>query len=164
MKRVLVMTGLTTVLIAIGLTASAYAIIRHADRQPARPSGIPASVPDSQVNLMGLAAVPATPAPGSTLTDQNGRVLPLSAFRGKVVVLEFMDPHCTDICPIVSAEFVDAYHDLGRLAGHVVFAAVNVNQYHTSVADVAAFSREHQLASVPGCHFFTGPMPRLRAV
>jgi len=30
MKRALVMTGLTTILIAIGLTASAYALIRHA--------------------------------------------------------------------------------------------------------------------------------------
>ena len=30
MKRALVMTGLTTMLIAIGLTASAYALIRHA--------------------------------------------------------------------------------------------------------------------------------------
>ena len=48
-------------------------------------------------------------------------------YRGKVVVLEFMDPHCTDIYPIVSQEFIDAYHDLGRAAGDVVFAAVNVN-------------------------------------
>ena len=74
--------------------------------------------------------MPVRPAPGFTLTDQDGRVLPLSAFRGKVVVLEFMDPHCTDICPIVSAEFTNA-----------VFAAVNVNQYHHGVADVAAYSR-----------------------
>jgi protein SCO1 len=84
--------------------------------------------------------------------------------RGKVVVLEFMDPHCTDICPIVSAEFTDAYHDLGRLAGQVVFAAVNVNQYHHAIADVAAYSREHQLTSIPSWHFLTGPVPRLRDV
>jgi protein SCO1/2 len=90
---------------------------------------------------MELSPVPARPAPGFTLTDQDGRVRPLSAFRGKVVVLEFMDPHCTDICPIVSAEFTDAYRDLGRQAGQVVFAAVNVNQYHHAVADVAAYSR-----------------------
>ena len=75
-----------------------------------------------------------------------------------------MDPHCTDICPIVSAEFNDAYRDLGRLAGQVVFAAVNVNQYHHAVADVAAYSRAHQLTSIPSWHFLTGPVPRLRAV
>ncbi len=56
----------------------------------------------------------------------------------------------------------DAYRDLGKLAGQVVFAAVNVNQYHTAVADVAAFSREHQLSSIPSWHFFTGPVPELR--
>jgi hypothetical protein len=30
----------------------------------------------------------------------------------------------TVICPIVSAEFVDAYRDLGKQAGQVVLAAV----------------------------------------
>jgi len=129
-----------------------------------RPSGIPASVPDGTINLMGLAPVPARPAPGFTLTDQDGRTVPLSGLRGKVVVLEFMDPHCTDICPLVSQEFVDAYHDLGRSAPDVVFAAVNVNQYFNRVPDVLAYSRAHQLTAIPGWHFLTGPVAALRAV
>ena len=162
-KRLLTMAALAAVLIAAGAAAAAYGLTGH-DGSYSRPSGIPASIPDSQVNLMELSPVPVRPAPGFTLTDQDGRVLPLSAFRGKVVVLEFMDPHCTDICPIVSAEFTDAYRDLGRQAGQVVFAAVNVNQYHHAVADVAAYSRAHQLTSIPSWHFFTGPVPRLRAV
>jgi cytochrome oxidase Cu insertion factor (SCO1/SenC/PrrC family) len=162
-KRILITIALAAALIAAGVTATAYGFIRHA-RSYGRPSGIPASITDSQANLMELSPVPARPAPGFTLTDQDGHVLPLSSLRGKVVVLEFMDPHCTDICPIVSAEFTDAYHDLGRQAGRVVFAAVNVNQYHPAVADVAAYSRAHQLTSIPGWHFFTGPVPRLRAV
>jgi cytochrome oxidase Cu insertion factor (SCO1/SenC/PrrC family) len=164
-NRLLILSGLTAIVIAATAVASAYAVGRRTQNPPAiRPAGIPASVPLSRINLMGLSPVPARPAPGFTLTDQDGRVLPLSAFRGKVVVLEFMDPHCTDICPIVSAEFIDAYHDLGKLAGTVVFAAVNVNQYHTAVADVAAFSREHQLTSIPDWHFFTGPVAGLRTV
>ncbi len=129
-----------------------------------RPSGIPASVPTALINLMGLSPVPARPAPGFTLTDQNGQVLPLSRFRGKVVVLEFMDPHCTDICPIVSQEFTGAYHDLGRAASQVVFAAVNVNRYHERAAEMLAYSREHQLTTIPDWHFFTGPTPALEAV
>jgi len=75
------------VLVAGGLTVTAYALIRH-DRSYSHPYGIPAAVPDSQVNLMKLSPVPARSAPGFTLTDQDGRVLALSAFRGKVVVLE----------------------------------------------------------------------------
>jgi cytochrome oxidase Cu insertion factor (SCO1/SenC/PrrC family) len=129
-----------------------------------RPSGIPASVTTGTINLMDLAPVPARPAPGFTLADQDGRALSLSAFRGQVVVLEFMDPHCTDICPLVSQEFVDAYHDLGRSAPNVIFAAVNVNQYYNRVPDVLAYSRAHQLIAIPGWHFLTGPAAALRAV
>jgi len=113
---------------------------------------------------MGLSPVPVRPAPGFTLTDQDGRTLSLSSLRGKVVVLEFMDPHCTDICPIVSHEYVDAYRDLGPLAGKVVFAAVNVNRYHARVSDMMAYSREQQLTTIPGWHFLTGPVPDLRKV
>jgi cytochrome oxidase Cu insertion factor (SCO1/SenC/PrrC family) len=163
-KPLLTLAALAAVLIAAGVTATAYGLTGHHRSQAARPSGIPAAMPDSQVNLMELSPVPARPAPGFTLTDQDGRVLSLSAFRGKVVVLEFMDPHCTDICPIVSAEFTDAYRDLGQHADQVVFAAVNVNQYHHAIADVAAYSRAHQLTSIPSWHFLTGPVPRLRAV
>ena len=137
-------------------------------RQPAaaelRPSGIPSSVPTSLADMMGLSPVPVRSAPGFTLTDQHGQLLAMSAFSGKVVVLEFMDSHCTDICPLVSAEFVAAYHDLGPLAGRVVFAAVNVNRYHATVGDVALFSDEHQLSSIPDWHFFTGTLASLQAV
>jgi cytochrome oxidase Cu insertion factor (SCO1/SenC/PrrC family) len=128
-----------------------------------RPSGIPASVSLPTINLMGLSPVPARAAPGFRLTDQNGRTLALSSLRGKVVVLNFMDPHCTDICPLVSQEFVDAHHYLGKAAGQVVFAAVNVNQFFNRISDIAAFSNEHQLNSIPGWLFFTGPVGSLRA-
>ena len=90
--------------------------------------------------------------------------MPLSSFRGKVVVLEFMDPHCTDICPLVSQEFIDAYHDLGPRAGQVVFAAVNVNQYYAGVRDMAQYLGEHELGTIPSWHFFTGPVPQLQSV
>jgi cytochrome oxidase Cu insertion factor (SCO1/SenC/PrrC family) len=46
----------------------------------------------------------------------------------------------------------------------VVFLAVNVNRYHLRVADVAAFSAEQRLTTLPSWHFLTGPFPGLRAV
>ena len=113
---------------------------------------------------MGLSPVPASKAPGFTMTDQAGRRLSLASFKGRTVVLEFMDPHCVDICPIVSQEFIDAYHDLGSTAARVVFVAVNVNPYHLRVADMAAYSSEHQLDTIPSWHFFTGALPSLQAV
>ena len=137
--------SLAAILLAGAAVITVVAVV-HARSGPrlARPTGIPASVSDAQINLMGLSPVPARSAPGFTLTDQDGRTLSLASLRGKVVVLEFMDPHCTDICPIVSQEYVDAYRDLGPLADKVVFAAVNVNQYHAAVADMMAYSREQR--------------------
>jgi cytochrome oxidase Cu insertion factor (SCO1/SenC/PrrC family) len=102
-------------------------------------------------------------APSFSLTDQRGHTVSLVALRGKVVVLEFMDPHCTDICPLVAAEFARANRDLGPAASKVEFVSINVNQYYATVADVAAFSREQQLYATPDWHFVTGPIKQLQA-
>ena len=157
--------------VAAGLVvAAAVAIVvialRPRQSQPTAPrvSGIPASVPTSLANLMSLTPVQGQAAPAFTLTDQAGRTLSLASLKGRVVVLEFMDPHCTDVCPIVSKEFIDAYHDLGAAASHMVFLAVNVNAYHHGVADVAAFTREQQLNIIRSWHFLTGPVASLQTV
>jgi cytochrome oxidase Cu insertion factor (SCO1/SenC/PrrC family) len=164
-NRFLIVLVVAAALIIVASAAAVIGVRWHQRDSLAgqRPWGIPASIPDETINLMGLAPVPGRPAPGFTLTDQDGRAVPLSGLRGKVVVLEFMDPHCTDICPLVSQEFVDAYHDLGRSAPNVVFAAVNVNQYFNTVQNVLAYSRAHQLTTIPSWHFLTGPAAALQA-
>jgi cytochrome oxidase Cu insertion factor (SCO1/SenC/PrrC family) len=165
--RLVLLSAALTVLVGVAAAVPAYLVARHdtpTAMQLPRVSGLPADMPTSLANLMSLSALPRTPAPGFTLTDQQGHQMTLASLRGKVVVLQFMDPHCTDICPLVSQEFVDAYHDLGQRAGQVVFAAVNVNPYHTSVSAMAAYSQEHGLVTIPDWHFFTGPVPLLRSV
>ena len=165
--RALLLATVLTVALAAAVAIPAYLILRrdHASALAhTRVSGIPASVSTSLANLMVLSPVPADRAPGFTLTDQNGHTMSLASLHGKVVVLQFMDPHCTDICPIVSAEFVKAYHDLGPLASKVVFAAVNVNAYHARVQDMATYTRAQALNTIPSWHFFTGPVPALKAV
>ena len=159
------------VIMAIAVLAAAvFAVlaVRHHDQGNAlssiRPTGIPATVPTSLANLMSLSPIPTHAAPNFTLVDQNGHTLSLASFKGRAVVLEFMDPHCTDICPIVSQEFVDAYHDLGKDSSRVVFVAVNVNQYYTGVAAMASFSNEQRLNTIPSWHFFTGSVEGLKSV
>jgi cytochrome oxidase Cu insertion factor (SCO1/SenC/PrrC family) len=160
--RILVL-GAIAVVVTAAVAVAAFMVTRpKPDAAAPRPSGLPASVPTSLANEMLLTPLSRQQAPGFTLTDQAGRTMALSALRGKVVVLQFMDPHCTDICPIVSQEFVGAYHQLGPAARHVVFAAINVNQYHASVASMAAYSRKEGLNTIPGWHFFTGPVPALK--
>jgi cytochrome oxidase Cu insertion factor (SCO1/SenC/PrrC family) len=162
--RMWIILGVAAVLL-IGLSSYTAYVLKSEDNAAAganlRPSGIPANIPTGLANLMQLSPVPGVRAPGFTLTDQNGHTMSLASLRGKVVVLEFMDPHCTDICPIVSQEFVAAYHQLGARASKVVFAAINVNQYHATVANMATFSSAQRLNTIPGWHFFTGPVPAL---
>ncbi len=129
-----------------------------------RQSGVPENVPTSLANLMALAPTPRVFAPAFTLTDQNGKTLSLSSFKGHAVVLEFMDPNCVDICPLVSQEFVDAYHNLGSSASSVVFLAVNVNKYHLSTSAVRAFTYGHGLNKIPDWHFFTGSLSALSKI
>jgi cytochrome oxidase Cu insertion factor (SCO1/SenC/PrrC family) len=164
-RRMWIILGVVAVLL-IGLNAYAAYVLTRQDNAVAganlRPSGIPGNISTSLANLMQLSPVPGVRAPGFTLTDQRGHTMSLASLRGKVVVLEFMDPHCTDICPIVSQEFVDAYHKLGAGAGQVVFAAINVNQYHATVANMATFSNAQRLNTIPSWHFFTGPVPALK--
>jgi cytochrome oxidase Cu insertion factor (SCO1/SenC/PrrC family) len=166
-RRMWIIFGVTAVLL-IGLNVyAAFAVISTRNETAGanlRVSGIPANISTSLANMMQLSPVPGVRAPGFTLTDQNGHTMSLASLRGKVVVLEFMDPHCTDICPIVSQEYVDAYHQLGARAGKVVFAAINVNQYHATVANMATYSNAHRLNTIPGWHFFTGPVPALQTV
>jgi len=164
-RRTWIILGVAAVLLISLNTYVAYELARSDNANAGanlRPSGIPGNISTGLANLMQLSPVPGVRAPGFTLTDQNGHTMSLASLRGKVVVLEFMDPHCTDICPIVSQEFVDAYHQLGPLAGKVVFAAINVNQYHATVANMAEFSSAHRLNTIPSWHFFTGPVPALQ--
>lgn len=99
-----------------------------------------------------------------TLADQRGQKITLSDLKGKTVILEFMDPVCTDICPIVSAETIQANNDLGNKANDVVYLAVNVNEYHESEEDVQKFSQEHGLNQLPNWHFVTGNTSQLKAI
>lgn len=163
----LLIAAVVTTAILVAVLAVGYLVIRHRQQDSLaqlRPSGIPASVPTSLASLMQLSPLPARPAPGFSLTDQHGRTVSLASFKGHAVVLEFMDPHCVDICPIVSREFIDAYHDLGIAARRAVFIAVNVNPYYRTTGDMAAYSAEHQLTTIPSWHFLTGPLASLRAV
>lgn len=159
--------ALLAVVVLTGAVGGGLAVRSRSSRDAVnliRPSGIPATVSTAQANLMALSPVPTRPAPGFQLTDQTGRTFSLAGLRGHAVVLGFSDPHCTDVCPIVSQETVDAYRDLGSAADKVVFVSVNVNPYVTGVTDMAVYTRQHGLSSVPSWHFVTGTPSELRAV
>jgi cytochrome oxidase Cu insertion factor (SCO1/SenC/PrrC family) len=163
-KSVSSWAGATLVIVSAVAAVAAAVVLSGRPHQLAASGGRRADISSGTVSLLRLSPASPDAAPGFTLTDQDGRVLSLSGFRGRAVVLEFMDSRCTGICPLVSREFIDAYHDLGSAGGRVVFVAVNVNQRYNRVADVLAYSQEHALSAMPGWHFFTGSGDALRAV
>ena len=157
-------SGATLVILSALAAVAAAVVLSGRQHELASSAGRRAAIPSGTASLLRLTPASAEAAPGFTLADQEGRVLSLSGFRGRAVVLEFMDSRCTGICPLVSREFIDAYHDLGKAGGRVVFVAVNVNQRYNRVADVLAYSRAQQLSAMPGWHVFTGSGDALRAV
>ncbi len=167
-RKMILLVALTIVGGFAFATVFAYGLSKFTARSASsdlpRPSGIPAGVSTSLAYRMQLSTVPTRPAPDFTLTDQNGHPVSMTGLRGKVVVLTFMDPHCTDICPLVSREFLDASKDLGRAGRNVVFVAVNVNPYRHGVSDMASYTRRMRLGSLSSWHFVTGAVPALRQV
>ncbi len=106
----------------------------------------------------------ASAAPDFTLTDQHGRQVSLSDFRGKAVVLSFNDDQCPDLCPLLGQDIVVAHRDLGRAAADVVFLSVNVNPYYPQVAAVRQWTDAHGLGGLSDWVFTTGTPAQLAAV
>jgi cytochrome oxidase Cu insertion factor (SCO1/SenC/PrrC family) len=101
-------------------------------------------------------------APAFTLTDQFGKKVSLSSFRGKVVVLTFNDPLCTTICPLTTTALLHAKELLGPAASDVQLLGVGANPEATQVKWVRDYSRVHQMTNK--WRFLTGSLPALRRV
>jgi cytochrome oxidase Cu insertion factor (SCO1/SenC/PrrC family) len=100
-------------------------------------------------------------APDFRLVNQFGQQMALSQFRGKVVVLAFVDSECTNICPLTTASMLEAKQLLGTAGSQVQLLGVDANPHATSVSDVMAYSRAHNM--VNQWDFLTGSLPQLQA-
>jgi cytochrome oxidase Cu insertion factor (SCO1/SenC/PrrC family) len=105
--------------------------------------------------------LPSKPAPNFSLTDQFGHREQLSDFRGRVILLTFIDSHCTTICPLTSEVMTRTEQALGPTYT-LQLLAVNANLEFTSVSDVRTWSAEHRM--LHRWLFLTGPVSELRAV
>ncbi len=165
-------TGRVRLLLVLGVgvvvLASVAGIALRQQSSPTGPpaairvSGLPPAISTDLANLMQLGTLPGTPAPEFTLIDQNGTKVSLNDYRGRAVVLEFMDPNCVDICPIVSQEYLLAYRALGADAAKVAFLAINVNPFHLDPAAMDKYSIAHGLAAIPSWRFLGGLLPEVQ--
>lgn len=131
---------------------------------------VPAGQPDTAQQRAAMANPDLDPgsslggraAPGFRLVNQFGQPMSLSQFRGKVVILAFIDSECTTVCPLTTVSMVEAKQLLGAAGDKVQLLGVDANPAATKVADVMAYSRAHGV--VNQWDFLTGSLAQLRAV
>src|SRR5580704_12496927 len=99
---------------------------------------------DTGTSLGGAAA------PDIKLTNQFGQPMSMSQFRGKVVILAFVDSQCTTVCPLTTVSMVAAKQLLGAAGSRVQLLGVDANPDATSVPDVMAYSRAHAVQNQQG--------------
>jgi len=109
----------------------------------------------------GTALTP-KPAPNFTLTDETGHQISLRQYRGKVVVLAFIDAECETICPLTTQAMLDAKASLGAAGKDVQLLGVNANWKSHQIEDVLTFTQLHGLTGQ--WHFLTGDDAELEHV
>jgi cytochrome oxidase Cu insertion factor (SCO1/SenC/PrrC family) len=102
------------------------------------------------------------PAPDIRLVNQFGQHMALSQFRGKVIILSFVDSQCTNVCPLTTASMLEAKQLLGAAGRQVQLLGVDANPKAISRSDVMAYSRAHGM--VNQWDFLTGSTAQLEAV
>lgn len=156
--------------LAVVLAAAVITITVMANARPTKPAAgqaqsgqMPSGPLSSNPNVDPGTSLPAKAAPNFTLTNQFGAPVSLRQFRGKAVVLAFVDSRCTSVCPLTTLSMTQARSMLGAAAAaHVQLLGVDANPDATTVADVHAYSSVHQM--LHGWDFLTGNPHQLAAV
>ncbi len=104
-------------------------------------------------------------APAFTLTDQDGKQVSLASLRGKVILLTFLDPVCTNDCPEIAQEFKGADQVLSASAQRQVeLVAIVANPLYHSLAYTRAFDAQERLTGLPNWLYLTGSLAQLQQV
>ena len=86
-----------------------------------------------------------TATPQFALKDSTGKLVRLSQFRGKAVLLTFIYDHCPDVCPLIVSNLHNALLKLGPAAKRLQIIAVSVDPKGDTPATVKAFLAEHEM-------------------
>ncbi len=101
-------------------------------------------------------------APDFTLPSYRGGVVSMKAQRGKVVLLSFVDSHCTESCPIVASAMAAALRQLtADERRHVVPILITVQPKLDTPRSIRRFLRARNALALD---YLVGPVSRLRPV
>lgn len=119
-------------------------------------------IPGANLPVLQGTDLGSTPAPDFRLSDQFGKPISLSQFKGKPVILTFLYTHCKDICPLTAEKLHMVMQDLGPDAQRVAVVAVSTDPKGDTTAAALAFSRVHRMLDY--WHFLTGPQNALSPI
>jgi len=104
------------------------------------------------------------PAPGFTLTSQDGAQIALADFRGKVVAVTFIYTLCTDTCPVLTPMMSFVQDRLGRdFGGKIVFVSITVDPERDTPEVLKEYAQAFG-ADLGGWAFLTGSPATIREV
>ncbi|MSV30031.1 MAG: redoxin domain-containing protein [Bryobacterales bacterium] len=98
------------------------------------------------------------PVPDFQLTDQAGETVRLSAFKGKVVAVNFIYTRCPlpEVCPRLSANFAQVQRRFADLMGKdVVLLSLTLDPQYDTTATLAAYAKIWRAEHL-GWKFLTG--------
>ena len=99
--------------------------------------------------------------PDIRLTNQFGQPMSLRQFRGKVMLIGFVDSECTTVCPLTTLAMLEAKQMLGAAGDRVQLLGIDANPDAITTSDVLGYSRAHSM--VNRWDFLTGTLPQLKA-
>lgn len=143
---------------ALLLIVVAALVVNHLDSGSAGGAS-----PASNANLDPGTQLKPKPAPNFTLTDERGRPVSLSQYRGRAVILAFIDAECQTLCPLTTEAMLDAKRSLGAAGRDVQLLGINVNWKSKQIDDVLNYTEAHGLTGQ--WHFLTSSsLPRLERI
>jgi len=100
--------------------------------------------------------------PDFTLTDQAGRAVKLSDFRGQFVAVDFIYTRCPmpDVCPRLSANFARLQK---RFAGKIILLSISLDPEYDTPAVLSEYAQRWR-ADSGMWRFLTGPVDDVRRV
>jgi len=100
-------------------------------------------------------------APDFTLLDQDGKPVSVSALRGRVVAITFLDSHCKQLCPLEGDQLGQVQRSLGAGA-HLSVLVVSVAPATDTPSSERAFAATHRWSG--DWHWLIGTPDQLAAV
>jgi protein SCO1 len=97
-----------------------------------------------------------------SLTDQNGKLVRLSRYRGQVVILTFIHSLCHDTCPFMVEQIKGALNDLPQNGRGVPAIGVSVAPGEDTPANRRKFLAKHEMGN--RLAFVNGPLGAMRRV